>query len=236
MEESDVNNPTNNAASRGWFALVGALAATLWAIPPARAMSLETVGPAQTMPQDARPSAAPLALETWSAGSTTLVPLMAVDLQASRPASVDAPADSQGAPVGKPLDDIGFVTRAAEAGRKEVSSARQALPQLKNPDLRQIAEMLVSDHSNANERLSKLAAAKGWPLPGTQAEAPPPSGAASGDFDARWTAEMIAGHEQAVALFSAEAKSGEDQDLRQFARDTLPTIEHHLAALKSLQK
>jgi predicted outer membrane protein len=39
-----------------------------------------------------------------------------------------------------------------------------------------------------------------------------------------------------VALFSAEAKSGEDQDLRQFARDTLPTIEHHLAALKSLQK
>jgi putative membrane protein len=69
-----------------------------------------------------------------------------------------------------------------------------------------------------------------------QAEAPPPSGAASGDFDARWTAEMIAGHERAVALFSAEAKSGEDQDLRQFARDTLPTIEHHLAALKSLQK
>jgi putative membrane protein len=226
-----VNNPTDKAASRGWFALVGALLAL-----PAAAMSFETTSPALTVPEDARASAAPLALESWSPGSATLVPLMAVDLQAGRTTRVDAPADSQGAVVGKPLDDIGFVRRATEAGRKEVSSARQALPQLKNPDLRQIAEMLVSDHSDANERLSKIAAAKGWPLPGTQAEAPPPSGAASGDFDARWTAEMIAGHEQAVALFSAEAKSGEDQDLRQFARDTLPTIQHHLAALRSFQK
>ena len=47
---------------------------------------------------------------------------------------------------------------------------------------------------------------------------------------------MIAGHERSVALYRAQAKAGEDQDLRKFARDTLPTIEQHLAELKRLQK
>jgi len=39
-----------------------------------------------------------------------------------------------------------------------------------------------------------------------------------------------------VALYRAQAQGGEDKDLRQYARDTLPTIEHHLAELRSLQK
>ena len=39
---------------------------------------------------------------------------------------------------------------------------------------------------------------------------------------------MIAGHERSVALYRAQAQGGEDQDLRKYARDTLPTIEHHL--------
>ena len=47
---------------------------------------------------------------------------------------------------------------------------------------------------------------------------------------------MIAGHERSVELYSAEAKGGEDKDVRKYASDTLPTIEHHLAELRRLQK
>jgi putative membrane protein len=47
---------------------------------------------------------------------------------------------------------------------------------------------------------------------------------------------MIAGHERSVELYHAEAQGGEDKDLRKFASDTLPTIEHHLAELRRLQK
>ena len=43
---------------------------------------------------------------------------------------------------------------------------------------------------------------------------------------------MIAGHERSVALYRAQAQGGEDQDLRKYAHDTLPTIEHHLAELR----
>jgi len=47
---------------------------------------------------------------------------------------------------------------------------------------------------------------------------------------------MIAGHERSVALYRAQATGGEDKDLRKYAKDTLPTIEKHLAELRRLQK
>jgi len=212
-------------------AIVGVLV-----ILPAWAVSLDATGPAQPLPEGAPSVAAPMAIETWSSGSAALVPLMAADTPARETPAVDVPARSTTGAVGKPLDDLGFVRQATESGRKEVAAARDALPQLKNPDLKRIAEMLANDHGAANARLEQLAESKGWPVPAAAHDSAPPSGAASGDFDAKWTADMVAGHERAIALYRAEAKSGEDADLRQFAHDTLPTIEHHLAALRNLQK
>jgi len=208
---------------------------------PVWAMSLSTVTPAQPLPESVAPGAGNVAelvaAETGTAGSTSLVPLMAADMQA-RPiaiGTVDAPANGA-APVGKPIDDIQFVKQATESGRKEIHAAQEALPQLKNPDLKQVAEMLVNDHGGANQKLSALAEAKGWPVPGPVAEAAPPAGTASSDFDAKFTAEMIAGHERSVALYRAQAAGGEDKDLRKYAKETLPTIEKHLAELRRLQK
>jgi len=213
----------------------GITLAGLLACAPVWAVSLATTNPPQPSP-DATAPAAPLAMETWSAGSATLVPLMAADLPARHTAGAESPAADTSGVVGKPVDDIGFVKQATENGRKEVNAARDALPQLKNPRLKEVAEMLVKDHGAANERLSKLAETKGWPVPGPMAPAAAASGTASSDFDARWTADMIAGHEKSLALYRAQASNGEDKDLRRFASDTLPTIEHHLAELKSLQK
>jgi putative membrane protein len=225
--------------SRHWFpfAAFGVLcSAPVWAV------SLTTIGPAQPMPAGIAPvdlNANELsAAEMGAAGSSTLVPLMAADLQARVDAAstVDAPANGA-APVGKPVDDVQFVKQATESGRKEIHAAREALPQLKNPELKRIAEMLVNDHGGANAKLGELAEAKGWPVPGpTAAEAAPPAGTASSDFDAKFTAEMIAGHERSVALYRAQATGGEDKDLRKYAKDTLPTIEKHLAELRRLQK
>lgn len=192
--------------------------------------------PDQTPAQPPEGVAAPVnqyVAANLTAGSASLVPLMAIEMEANHAAAVDAPAEGGG---GKSVDDIAFVRQATESGRKEVQSARDALLQLKSPELIRIAEMLVNDHSGANARLSKIAEAKQWPLPPAPAQAAPPAGTASSDFDAKWTAEMIAGHERSVELYHAEAQSGEDKDLRKYARETLPTIQHHLAELRRLQK
>jgi putative membrane protein len=223
------------AASPGILLFTFGLAAAA----PALTASLSFSSDPQPLPEGANSSrASPLAIESWAAGSASLVPLMAADTQATpQDPNVDAPAATQA--VGKPIDDVSFVRRATESGRKEIASARDAAPQLKRPELKRMAEMLVQDHTAANTKLSKIAETKGWPLPAPQATAaapPPDTGTASGSFDDKWTAEMIAGHERSVALYRAQAQGGEDKDLRQYARDTLPTIEHHLAELKKLQK
>lgn len=203
---------------------------------PALAASLASTSPAQPMPEYLMADTAmpDQGIGSWTAGSAALVPVLAADSQASALAPAEARAEDAGGR--KAIDDASFVKKAAESGRKEVASARDALPQLKKPELKRIAEMLVSDHGSANEKLARIAESKGWPAPAPHVAAAPPSGEAAGDFDARWAAEMIAGHERSVALYRAQAQGGQDPDLRQFARDTLPTIEHHLEELRSTQK
>jgi len=213
----------------GLLALGFAMAAPAWAV---------------SVPEDARATppdsgAAPTnqyVAVNLTSGSASLVPLMVIEMEAEHAAAVDAQAQAGGGGGEKPVDDIAFVQKATESARKEISSARDALLQLKQPELIRMAEMLVKDHTGANARLSKLAESKQWPLPAPQPQTAPPSGTASSDFDAKWTAEMIAGHERSVALYRTQATSGEDKDLRKYASETLPTIEHHLAELRRLQK
>jgi putative membrane protein len=204
---------------------------------PSLAVSLPATGPDVARPEAAASQLSPaqtLVADNWTSGSAALVPVVATDAQANPVSAVDAPADG-GAPAGKPVDDIQFVQQATESGRHEMQSARDALPQLSKPELRQIAEMLASDHANANAKLAKIAESKGWPVPAPRSPAAPPTGTAA-NFDSRWTAEMIEGHEKSVALYRAQATGGEDKDLRKYATETLPTIERHLAQLRSLQK
>lgn len=207
---------------------------------PASAVSLTATPSPQPMPQGMNQgSLAPAPIETWSAGSGALVPLMAADAQASRVNAVDEPTGNAGAGGTKvaAVDDATFVSKASASGQKEIAAARAAIPKLGNTRLKSMAEMLVQDHSKANAKLSRLAETKGWPVADAPGDTPPMAGEAAGaEFDRQWTAEMIAGHERSVALYRAQAQSGSDKELRQFAHDTLPTIEHHLAELRKLQK
>jgi putative membrane protein len=203
---------------------------------PASAVSLTATPQPQPMPQSSLTSAP---IENWTAGSGALLPLMAADAQASRIRAVDEPAGNTGAASTKvaAVDDAAFVSKASASGQKEIAAARAAIPKLGNTRLKSMAEMLVQDHGKANAKLAKLAETKGWPMADAPGDAPPMAGEAAGaEFDRQWTAEMIAGHERSVALYRAQAQAGADKDLRQFAHDTLPTIEHHLAELRKLQK
>jgi len=45
---------------------------------------------------------------------------------------------------------------------------------------------------------------------------------------------MVDGHKKAVSALESEAKSGKDAEVKSFASQTLPTVQDHLAAAKSL--
>ena len=58
------------------------------------------------------------------------------------------------------------------------------------------------------------------------------SASGSGSFDDRFLADQIRMHREAISLYRAQASGGSDPELRQFARDQLPHLEHHLEMLQ----
>jgi putative membrane protein len=54
------------------------------------------------------------------------------------------------------------------------------------------------------------------------------------DFDKTYAKQQVDAHQEAVDLFKKYAAKGDDQDVKQFAERTLPTIEHHLDEAKKL--
>jgi putative membrane protein len=132
--------------------------------------------------------------------------------------------------------DATFLQRALEMGRLEVAHAQTALASAERTDTRTAARMLLDDHQRANQELQQLAARKGWSLPAEAGSAESDQAraatSAGGFDDDRFMAEQIRMHRDAISLFRAQSSSGVDPELRQYARDQLPHLEHHLEMLQ----
>lgn len=132
--------------------------------------------------------------------------------------------------------DATFLQKAAQAGREEVADAQLALQNAQRSETKSVAQMMMDDHRRSNDQLQQLASRKGWTWPtGGSAESDQSRDLASGgksDFDQRYITEEIRDHRDAIAAFRTEESSGSDPDLRQFARDNLPALEHHLEMLQ----
>ena len=57
--------------------------------------------------------------------------------------------------------DHTFVTKAAEGGRMEVELAQQALQKASRPEVKDFAQHLIDDHTQANNELMEIAGSKG---------------------------------------------------------------------------
>ena len=131
-----------------------------------------------------------------------------------------------------------FFEKAAKNGMKEVDISQAVVGRLTNPQVKDLAQAMITDHTAANTELMALAARKGVTLPAeTKAEK---AGEKWGtkkdkDLDEDYLGEMKEDHEEAVKLFEKATKS-DDPDVAAFAAKTLPTLQHHLEMVKSLKK
>lgn len=133
--------------------------------------------------------------------------------------------------------DKTFFEKAAKAGMEEVDISRVMADRTTNPQVREFAQMLVSDHTSANEKLTSISIGKDVKLPGQDMDAATKwmKKDAKG-LDEDYLEKMISAHKDAVELFQKEADKGEDPDARDFARDTLPKLQHHLQMALDLKK
>ena len=138
--------------------------------------------------------------------------------------------------------DRNFMTQAAQGGLLEVEASKLALERAESGAVKQFAQMMVSDHTGANEKLRELAQAKGVALPSElnaegKAKLDKLAGLKGAGFD-RAYAEMLGTeeHRKDVSLFEKAAQDAQDADVKAFAAATLPTLREHLSQANKLVK
>lgn len=147
-------------------------------------------------------------------------------------------AQSADAPVPPTAD---FVRQAAIGGLFEMDISRLALERSKNPDIVRFAQRMINDHGDANNALKmtvkadKLELALPSALDAAHSQKYEAMKRAKGeDFDSAFVTAQSDAHFEAVALFVAYAKGGDDPKLKAFAEKTVPTLRAHQDALAHL--
>jgi putative membrane protein len=127
-----------------------------------------------------------------------------------------------------------FVKTVVISDMFEIQSGQLA-EKAQNGDVKSFGQEMVDDHSKTSDELKELIKDKDVKaeLPTKlddehQAELDKLKGLTGNQFDRTYVQMQVKAHEKAVALFEAYAAAGENDDLKDWAKDTLPTLKEHL--------
>jgi putative membrane protein len=157
-----------------------------------------------------------------------------VDEQSRKGATEAGPGSTQ-------TSDQHFMKEAAAGGMAEVELGQLAVDKASSPDVKDFAQRMVKDHSQANDKLKQIAMQKNVTLPTspsakdemTKKKLSNMSGEA---FDKAYMADMVKDHKKDIAAFQKESTSGQDPDVKQFASQTLPTLQDHLKQAQTVSQ
>jgi putative membrane protein len=131
--------------------------------------------------------------------------------------------------------DHKFLLEAAQGGMAEVEASRLAMERASSQDVKQFAQQLMKDHTDANEKLMQIAQDKGVQLPkqlqGHHKQMMDRLSKLQGqEFDRAYMREMgLKDHKKDIQQFEKQARQGKDPELKTFAEETLPVLQKHLS-------
>ena len=138
-----------------------------------------------------------------------------------------------------------FVDNAAAGGIAEIETSRLALEKSQSADIKAFANMMITDHSKANDELASIAKANDIEVPDTTTLVKQAKekilDMRDESFDAAYANNQVKAHEETIELFKKEANTVTDDqvkgatELKGFAQKMLPGLEKHLEAAKKLQ-
>lgn len=132
-----------------------------------------------------------------------------------------------------------FVDNASAAGMAEIETARIALDRGQSTEVKNFAEMMIKDHTGANDELMEIAQRKQLEV----ADSPDAMNKAKAmilemregeAFDEAYARNQVNAHEQVIELYEEAAEGVDDEDLKSFAKEKLPTLKKHLEAARKL--
>jgi putative membrane protein len=136
-------------------------------------------------------------------------------------------------------DDSEFAVAAADGGMMEVQLGELAQTNGASADVKKFGEMMVKDHSKANEELKALAQQKNITLPMTlsddkQKKYDDLSQKKGADFDKAYVSYMVDDHKKDISEFEEAVKDAKDAEIKSWAAGKVPTLKHHLETAQAL--
>lgn len=138
-----------------------------------------------------------------------------------------------------PATQTEFLNTAASKGLGEVKCAQIALARSGDAKVRELAAMLVKDHSAANLELKGIAEKLGITVPSelnekTRKKLGELEKKTGKDFDTSFLNGMAVSHRKGITLFEEGAKVSKAEPVLTFIEKTLPTLRHHANKIKEL--
>ena len=137
------------------------------------------------------------------------------------------------------VDRADFVQKASIANRFEIESSKLAIGKSSNNGIKQFAQVMIDDHTKTALRMKEITKDSDIKsvdtLDNKHQELLEKLRSLSGkSFDREYRRMQEEAHRDAVDLFVGYVQDGSDDDLKQFARDTLPTLREHLIHVQKL--
>ena len=135
------------------------------------------------------------------------------------------------------MSPVAFIAQAVSGNMLEIQSSKLAADRSRQDSVKQFAEKMVKDHSEAAERMTE--AAMGQTIPGEMSSLHAQSlnqlrQADEQQFDAQYLQMQVQAHEDAVLLYEQYAATGEQESLKQYAEQMLPILREHLQSVKQI--
>lgn len=174
-----------------------------------------------------------------AAGTTGSDALGSQTADTSRTMHAGGDADAM---IGQQLDKIAsmpdkagdalFVLDAAKDNLFEVAFAKLAQQKSQDDKIKDLAQMIEKDHTEANEQLKPIAEKMGLQLPSSlpgdkQKMLNVFQAMDAKDFDTCYLLDNKAGHAKDITSFTDHQKSVKDEDLRKYISAVLPKLQQH---------
>lgn len=154
-------------------------------------------------------------------------------------ASCNDDEESPGEPVS--AQDREFAVQATYSNLAEIAMGQLALSETGDESVRQFAQMMVTDHTQAQDELRYLSESYDLEIPDTltnehQAIYQELEQLEGYSLDSAYISSQVAAHREAQQIFQKQIDQGENPNIVKYASSILPHISMHLSSVMELKE
>ena len=162
--------------------------------------------------------------------------------QPSTPSGQGSGAYPGTAPTGQDFGAKAFISKGMEGDQAEIQMGQLAEQKSQSNDVKQLAQKLVADHTQMDEKWFKplakqmdVSEPKG-PSKKDKKMAEKMQALSGADFDAQWLTMMAKDHKKDLKEFQDEANSAQDPSIKQVAQQGASVISQHLQLIQQVAR